>query len=47
MGTGKKMEMKYNGVPGPNAYEIKRFADDVVEKSKIKVKYMDSFSENK
>ena len=47
MGTGKKMEMKYNGVPGPNAYEIKRFADDVVEKSKIKVKYMDSFFENK
>ena len=34
MGTAKKTETKFNGVPGPNAYTLKRFADDVVEKSK-------------
>ena len=34
MGTSKKMEVKYNGVPGPNVYKIQRFADDIVEKSK-------------
>ena len=53
MGTGKKMELKYNGVPGPNVYKIKRFADDVVEKSnkfninKIKFKNIDGFLETK
>jgi len=53
MGTGKKLEMKYNGVPGPNVYKIKRFADDVVEKSnkfnlnKIKLKNIDNSLENK
>ena len=49
MGTGKKMESKFNGIPGPNAYEIKRFADDVVEKgkkfsmNKNKLKNIDNF----
>ena len=53
MGTGKKMEMKYNGVPGPNAYKIKRFADDVVEKGKkinlmkSRFKNIDNFLETK
>ena len=52
MGTGKKMELKYNGVPGPNVYKIKRFADDVVEKAnkfninKIKIN-KDPFLETK
>ena len=51
MGTGKKHETKFNGVPGPNAYEIKRFADDVVEKgkkfalNKNKLKNIDNFLE--
>ena len=53
MGTGKKLELKYNGVPGPNVYKIKRFADDVVEKgnnfnsNKIKSKNIDQFLETK
>ena len=34
MGTSKKTEVKYNGIPGPNVYKIKRFADDVIEKRK-------------
>ena len=32
MGTGKKFEIKNNGVPGPDLYKIKRFADDIVIK---------------
>ena len=32
MGTGKKFEIKGNGVPGPDIYKIKRFADDVVKR---------------
>jgi len=53
MGTGKKLELKYNGVPGPNVYKIKRFADDVVEKgnkfnsNKIKSNNIDNFLETK
>ena len=52
MGTGKKLELKYNGIPGPNAYEIKRFADDVVDKGKKininnKLKNIDNFLETK
>ena len=49
MGTAKKTETKYNGVPGPNAYEVKRFADDIVEKgkkfaiNKNKLKNIDKF----
>ena len=52
MGTGKKMELKFNGVPGPNVYKIKRFADDVVENAnkfninKIKIN-KDHFLETK
>ena len=30
MGTGKKYEIKSNGVPGPDIYKIRRFADEVV-----------------
>ena len=51
MGTAKKPETKFNGVPGPNAYEVKRFADDVVEKgkkfdkNKNKLKNIDNFLE--
>ena len=30
MGTGKKYEIKGNGVPGPDIYKIRRFADEVV-----------------
>ena len=51
MGTAKKTETKYNGVPGPNAYEVKRFADDIVEKgkkfaiNKNKLKNIDKFLE--
>ena len=53
MGTGKKLELKYNGVPGPNVYKIKRFADDVVEKgnkfnsNKIKSNNIEHFLETK
>ena len=52
MGTAKKLELKYNGIPGPNAYKIQRFADDVVEKSKKfndnnKLKNIDNFYETK
>ena len=32
MGTGKKYEIKNNGVPGPDIYKIRRFADEVVIK---------------
>ena len=44
MGTGKKFEIKNNGVPGPDVYKIKRFADDIVIKgnevnlSRIKIR---------
>ena len=34
MGTGKKYEIKGNGVPGPDIYKIRRFADEVVIKGK-------------
>ena len=52
MGTAKKLELKYNGIPGPNAYKIQRFADDVVEKSNKfkdnnKLKNIDNFYETK
>ena len=53
MGTAKKSETKDNGVPGPNVYKIKRFADDVVEKgnkvnlNKIRLKNIDNFLETK
>jgi hypothetical protein len=53
MGTAKKSEAKDNGVPGPNVYKIKRFADDVVEKgnkvnlNKIRLKNIDNFLETK
>ena len=53
MGTGKKLELKYNGVPGPNVYKIRRFADDVVEKgnkynsNKIKSNNIEHFLETK
>ena len=32
MGTGKKYEIKNNGIPGPDIYKITRFADEVVKK---------------
>ena len=46
MGTAKKLEVKYNGIPGPNLYKIKRFADDVVDKNK-KPKERNQFFETK
>jgi len=44
MGTSKKHEIKFNGVPGPDFYKIRRFADEVVKRgneinlSRIKVR---------
>ena len=46
MGTAKKLEVKYNGIPGPNLYKIKRFADDIVDKNKKK-KERNQFFETK
>ena len=46
MGTAKKLEVKYNGIPGPNLYKIKRFADDIVDKNK-KPKERNQFFETK
>lgn len=44
MGTSKKLSIKENGIPGPDYYNLKRFADEVVKRgneinlSRIKVR---------
>lgn len=44
MGTSKKLSFKDNGVPGPDYYNLRRFADEVVKRgneinlSRIKVR---------
>ena len=44
MGTSKKLGIKDNGVPGPDYYNLRRFADEVVKRgneinlSRIKVR---------
>ena len=51
MGTGKKLFTKDNGVPGPNQYIIKGFADEVktkgdkINETRIKIKEKKKFEE--
>ena len=51
MGTSKKLGFKDNGVPGPDYYNLRRFADDVVKRgneinlSRIKVRENEKLEE--